>query len=1103
MEYLSNSVFVILFLPLFTLLICVLLPAYALRALRGTDDHRWFTILCVLAFLSNACLILRSIVPSDTPLYALARVAYPTFTLMLPLSIELAYSRLALRPHRWLLPWLIILAICVALAMSFGLAPWAVASMAAACLPLLVLAFVPIAGNARTAGIAHRLLAGGVVLLALLCALSFLPVRLFMTVPPLSLAFAPLLLIAAGLTRGEHDANRRLEFRQKIFISAALAFNGIPLSTELGIFLNNIDAINIAAFWEWVVGYGIISMLSILACILMIDFSIRRSTKQPGAMLFAILCLLWIMSSVQDVFAVIFPEAIALQNSRLISAYSFILLGFLAHFFLIVGGRPRSKLIAVFYVISFALMLLDFLQTDAVPVVFRLPSGPYIMSAAVSYQLYSLGLLAVIVMGTFLFGRLRRSATAGLARMQYASMQLFCLLSIVLLVGTAPITFGITFFPFYQLEFIPLIIVAYGVYYRSIVSSSVRRTIVSALTRTILLIAYACIVALIVVALGDYSWSYIADRLIPYGIPPLVSTLCAALLSLVIIGLEQNRPETILFGLICLAVCMLNADIGLLTIVKDPDLALSISRFDHFFLDLALLGLFFHLAWLVTGTRKHWWLVYAGYAFGICMAPFAFTDHYFDGVYSYYWGYIARGSVLYHVIFSAWGFGMVLGFILFIRTYRRTDNPERKTTLKYMSYGFGSLILLSMTNNLAVLGVELYPLGTFGFIPLIFMTYALFKHNLFLALQNIRSFLAIALQIACMLAIVIIPLELYPPVRHPEVLYASLLCAFVLYRPIQQGVNAVLNLFIRSVNDDLKHRYYAMTKQLSQSYHIREIVDILTQWFFRTILSSRSVILIRDQEKNCYEGALVSNPQGLQGIFASVHPPGEDRQISIGLDHPLVALCSKDQPLVTYDAIEEWVHARQGKVESWLAQTEIMMPIFLQDSLTALILLGGKINGTAYSRAEREILHDLGPVLGPNIENARLLEGLEREVDRRTQDLNAALIDSLIKEKEITRKNEIFLSLLDISTKISQFRKLDDLYAFTLEHMQSLFPELGFGVILEGDRAGFLENITFVGITDAERDIIVANRDMLLDADIDGILYSDMLIKGVIKDTHT
>jgi len=1102
MEFLTHSIFVILFLPLFSLLLCSLLPSYALRALKGTADHRWFTILCVLAFIDNVCLILRSILPSDNPLLGLTQVLYPSFIFMLPISIELAYSRFALlRPPR-VLPWLIILALCVSVAMWFGSSPWAIFLMAAACLPLFAFAFVPIIKALKTSDIAHALLAGGVVLLALLCALSFLPVRLFMIVSPLSLVFVPLLLIALGLTYGERNGLKLAELRQKIFISAALAFNGIPLSTEVGIFIYNIDAINVAAFWDWVVGYGIISILSILTCILMIDFSIRRSTKQPGAMLFAILCLLWIMSSVQDVFAVIFPEAIALQNSRLISAYSFILLGFLAHFFLILSGRSRSKLIAVFYFLSFALMLMEFVQTETLPIVFRLPSGPYIMSSSLSYQLYSLGLLSVIIMGTYLFGRLSRSTPAGLARIKFASLLLFCLLSIILLVGSVPITFGITFFPFYQLEFIPLMIVAYGVYYKSIVSDSVRRTSLVALARAILLIAYACIVILIAIVIRDYPLAYILERIIPYGIPPVVTALYAAVLSLIIMGLEQNRPETILFGLICMVVCILNLDIGLLAIVKDPALALSISRLDHFFLDLTLLGLFFNLAWLITGTKKHWWMVYMGYAVGICMAPFAFSDYYFDGVYSFYWGYFAKGAILYEVMCTAWGFGMIYGFILCVQTYRRTDNPEQKNTLKYMAYGLGSLIMLSMANNLAIHGIEFYPLGTFSFIPLIFMTYALFKHNLFLALQNIRTYLAVALQVACMLAIVIIPLGLFPSAHHTVVLYTSLVCAFLLYKPAHQGVNAVLNLFIRSGKEDIKQRYYAMIDSLSQAYHTREIMDILTQWLFQTIMTSRSIILLRSQDKNSFEGSLNLNPHSGYGIFAYGYRPENDRRIAIDLDHPLTALCSKEQPVMTYDAIEEWIHAQESSVEPWLAQTEIIMPIFIQDNLSAIILLGGKINGIPYSKTELEILHDLGPVLGPNIENARLLEGLEREVDRRTEDLNAALIDSLIKEKEITRQNEIFRSLLETSTKISQFRKLDDLFTFTLEHMQSLFPELGFGIILEGERAGYLESITFVGITDAERDIILSNREMLLDDDIDGILYSDMLLKGVIKDTH-
>ncbi len=65
-------------------------------------------------------------------------------------------------------------------------------------------------------------------------------------------------------------------------------------------------------------------------------------------------------------------------------------------------------------------------------------------------------------------------------------------------------------------------------------------------------------------------------------------------------GLEQNRPEAILFSLINFCYAMLNLDITLVAVVPDMHLALKVSRLDHFFLSLIMLGVNLHLIYLVT-----------------------------------------------------------------------------------------------------------------------------------------------------------------------------------------------------------------------------------------------------------------------------------------------------------------------------------------------------------------------------------------------------------------------------------------------------------------------------------------------------------------------
>ena len=105
--------------------------------------------------------------------------------------------------------------------------------------------------------------------------------------------------------------------------------------------------------------------------------------------------------------------------------------------------------------------------------------------------------------------------------------------------------------------------------------------------------------------------------------------------------------------------------------------------------------------------------------------------------------------------------------------------------------------------------------------------------------------------------------------------------------------------------------------------------------------------------------------------------------------------------------------------------------------MVAVMLVGKKTDGSPYSHTELETMHDISLVLGPQIENAVLLEGLEEKVITRTRELNAALSESQEKAREIrenndtiTRQNQIFRTLLETSTRIHQMESIDELFSF-------------------------------------------------------------------------
>lgn len=1109
MEPIAHSIFPYIFPPLFSLLACVFLPLFARRGQRDTKESRWFSLLCLLAFVFNLYPVSLIILPSGSPLTSITRFLYPLSTIIIPSTLEFARYKIGLRHRTTLLLGLYFVAVLTIGFIWIGHPPTFMWIFTAFNLLALIHSLMLLVSSMRNTGKSNVALYGGVTIFIALCAATFIPLPGFMHYPALTLSFIPLSLVALGLVQDIKGVEKRRYIKRGIYSSIALSFVGLALATEGIILLYYVREINVAAFWHWLVPYGAITLFSLVACILMAIFSVRRSRIQPGAILFAIICLLWSMNNLQDVLLVIFPEDIAIQAAVLNDSYLVTLAGFLVHLIFTQIGKSRSKVVFIFYAISFTLMPLILFQTHSSHTIYHYPSGPFIKAEGFVYDLFALELLAALVLGAILAGRQSRTATDPVVRRQAQYVMTAGIVATLMLLGTIPCMSGIAFYPFQQLIFIPLMLIAYGLYYKSILSVHTRRIIIARLLRAMLIFGYIIIAILTTWVLKDYSGSYILDKMIPFGIPPSISFFCAAFLSLFVMGLEQSRSETFLFSFLCFFFGLMNLDIALLGIVSDSRTALAISRLDHFFLVSFLLGGYLHFIWLVTKKKTAWWVVYLGYATGFILASFTFTDSYFKGIYAYYWGFYAQRGFLSDVVNGLWLAALFSGMIMIWRTSRATDNPDQKATLRYIFYGFGSLTILGLTDAPALYGYEMYPLGSFIFIPLIFLAYGLFKHNLFMALRNVRNLFAFFAQLALITAVALIPHEIFPQTAGHQTLYAGILFAFILYKPIQKAVNVVLNLFIRSTSEDLRQQYYGLTQKLSQIHHLQEIQDMLSQWFFRVLMNSRSIILIHDRDKDVFEGQLTWNPLFFSSFFSPGHRYREDQTISIGMNHPLVALCHQDIPLITYEIFESWIHSRGVVEEDWFSQTELIVPIFLQEKLTALIVLGGKVDGFPYSKDEQQLLQDLAPVLGPNIENARLLEGLQMEVERRTEDLNMTLIDSLLKEKEITesneiitRQNEIFRSLLEISSQIHQIWKLDELFAFTLEHLHSLFKEFGFGIILEGGRPDVLESVSFITIPEQEQSIILHHRDKLLDPHIDEILNGEMSGKNGVVHLH-
>lgn len=950
-------------------------------------------------------------------------------------------------------------------------------------------------------------IASGILLILLFLGIDSIAAGSF---PFLSLSFVPVILISTGLvTALDHDAMPAYPTRANLLYTFIIAFVLLPVFSNLLFISYHSGSLYIGDITSWLFHHTIITIVSLVIAGFCAYMSFGRIENRAEVLLYTLICLLACILNLRDLIITSLPGSLSQQIIPINDIFLVNLIGICGHMTLILTRKATPQKILLSY--GAGLMLVPVMLYEAYLGRSMFTYDPVALKG-LGHFLFIVFFLITLTINILLLHKEHKARTDRGRRKELVFIIAGMAFIMAVLAGSMITGIGLSSYPFYNLTFISLLLVGYGIFYRDIqrINTYTRRQFVSSSLRLLLVFIYILILIGILGILKEFSSRFIMDSIIPFGIPPLLSFVSAAFLSLFVLGLEKNRPESQLFSLICFCYALLNLDICILGIIQDPKLALFISRIDHFFLALLMLGVNLHIIYLVIGKKDKWWIVYAGYLIGLVMAPLSQTDYYFQGTYHYSWGFFAHKAILYDIMSSLWAAGVGYGIYLLVNASRKMDIRNRKT-VKRVLIAFIIIAILSLSNNPAIYGYDFYPLGTFIFVALFFLAYGLFRLNIKMALQYVRVMLFWA-----GLMVITLMTGLAPGLflEGEGILYrmtAGTLMIAVLYYPLRRVWGAVLNLFIRRSSDVLKDSYYRLTENLSRIHHRDKIHQMLGAWFFKELEGSclASIYSMTDLSgQKMYFGWKTWNRNSEAGLFGETpSSAGENTPLYIRKDHPLIELCRYEQTIYTQESLLKMnpsIHAFDGN-EGILKDAEIVIPVISKGVLLALLLLGRKADGSPYSNSEFDILHNISLVLGPHIENAFLLEELEEKVDMRTKELNHALQESMQKEREIrensdiiTRQNQIFRTLLETSTRIHQMEGMDDLFSFILSQLHTLFTDFRGGIILENKRRNILEATSFIGVSEIEQKIILEMRDKIMAPDF-GKLLSEALVKeGVL-----
>jgi PAS domain S-box-containing protein len=764
-------------------------------------------------------------------------------------------------------------------------------------------------------------------------------------------------------------------------------------------------------------------ILTLITCFSLAAFCFLKGDMKLTTNLFGLVCLLWGGLSLDITMSgLLLDETFALKFVRLDNFFLVLQIGIYTHLVYRILGKEERFLVYTTY--AFGIFLMPLTQTSY----FYKNSMNcfyfgFFAKRNLGFDIFGIISILLILWASFLLIQSLKKDSDPVQRQRKILIVFGSLLSAVLGLGNIPALHGFEIYPLGNFMFIPVIFMAYGIFRFDIlkIDAYTRKRLSGIVIRNILFIIHLALLPTAFFFLKDLDIKYIYHRFLSYGIPPFISIITSSILSILALRLGRYRRESLLFSLICLQYVVLNSEKLLNCIITDLGSTLIIERLANMFFMLAS-AFYLHLVYILIKRRTTMWVIWFFYIIDCIMAPFALSKYYFNGTHTYSWGNISKNAILFDLIGFIWIIAFAHGIFVLYKASRQTDDAYKKQQINFFLIGFVGAAVLTTGNILPINGYDIYPSGTFAFIPLLFLGYAFFSHGRREVMDLLRLVLLWALRAAAVLIIASFFYMKKPGERSEVEILIGLTCLIVFYKYFNQYLNIALNFIFGDHEARLKNSFSELTKNLSLSTNIKEINEWLMTAIFRELYSLNATMLVRDNENMGFTGICEKNPK--QSIFVDIYELQTRHQSrTIGDNYPLLPLFEKQPDLITRQHLEKWITINDIELEDFQSDgIELIQPVLFEERLVAILFIAPKITGSIYSDTEQEFIHQLGLSLGPYLENAALFHTLEEKVISRTKELrnkNMELSKMMAEQEkthiQLSESNEVLNRLIEES----------------------------------------------------------------------------------------
>jgi hypothetical protein len=536
--------------PLLTAIVCLFLASITFRAGRTKRENLAFTVYCLLQMILNLEITILTLLASESHALILSRLTHLVFVFVIPVAVTFAHEAAGIHHRKWLergLYFFALIMIPVTQSKFYHLGMYdyffgfyskagpAFRLFGAVGTAVTIYILIILFNRARRPlNPEHRLkmrfLLYGFFVSCVLTVGNVLPLLGLKIYPPGNFGFFPMGLMAYGVLRHQLLDTTKSWFSEG-YISKFLAYIvWSPLVISLLFWLLSAEGTFYPDLSDRIFPYAIPPILSFLICFGLATISFLKGSRRTETLLFGMICVLWgILNLDKTLEALVTDGMMALKIARIDHFFLVLQLGIYAHFLHYFVNFPK-KAVYIFYTIS--LLLMPITQTDwYYQGVYQFYWG-YSAQKNIGFTVFGAITMMMIIWSSVLLVKAARKEKDPTQRSKYIFFLMGGIFTGLLNLGNTPSLSGREFYPPGNFTFIPILIMAYGVFRHDLIKINpyAKRRILDIAVKITVSAGFAALIPVYVWAVGDLDWEHIISRISSYGIPPLFTLVCSVFL---------------------------------------------------------------------------------------------------------------------------------------------------------------------------------------------------------------------------------------------------------------------------------------------------------------------------------------------------------------------------------------------------------------------------------------------------------------------------------------------------------------------------------------------------------------------------------------------